>query len=238
MPKASAPSYYHRYRNWVRSRRHDRQGRFLPPDPVHVPAEVEVFELLGQGKRTCTYRAQLNGQRVVLKVYRAAVMRRYRWRFDVHLAQFEHDRNRAFWDNPSLRDFTVEPLRLYGVDDGYSPAFVQAWAEGVSLSEYASEHGYVSTDILAAGQRLVRCAHAAGLYDLDLNVGNIKLRETPAGPMPVIYDFNLLPQHLYAPNPARWLSLRLGRRHWGHRDFAALESWANHGLFAHALHLG
>jgi hypothetical protein len=51
MPKASAPSYYHRYRNWVRNRRHDRQGRFLPPDPVHVPAEVQVFELLGQAKR-------------------------------------------------------------------------------------------------------------------------------------------------------------------------------------------
>jgi hypothetical protein len=104
---------------------------------------------------------------------------------------------------------------------------VQAWAEGVSLSEYASEHGYVSTDILAVG-----------LYDIDLNVGNIKLRETASGPMPVIYDFNPLPQHLYAPNPLRWLSLRLGRRHWGYRVFAALESWANHGLFAHALHFG
>lgn len=238
MPKASAPSYYHRYRNWVRNRRHNKKGRFLPPDPVKVPAEIEVFELLGQGKRTCTYRAQLDGQRVALKVYRAAVMRRYQWRFGIHLAQFEHDRNQAFWNNPGLREFTVQPLRLYGVDDGYSPAFVQAWAGGETLLEYASRHACVSADLLAAGYRLVRRAHATGLYDLDLNVGNIKLRETAQGLMPVIYDFNLLPQHLYAPNPMRWLSLRLGRRHWGHRDFAALESWANQGLFTHALHLG
>ncbi|MGH8459372.1 MAG: hypothetical protein ACRESV_08475, partial [Nevskiales bacterium] len=68
--------------------------------------------------------------------------------------------------------------------------------------------------------------------------GNIKLRHTSAGWMPLIYDFNLLPQHLYAPNPFRWLSLRLGLRHPGHRDHASLEGWANLGLTQQALHLG
>jgi hypothetical protein len=238
MPKASQLSFYHRYRRWVRSRRHGRKGRFLPPDPVRVPADIKVLEMLGQGKRTCTYRVQLDGRSAVLKVYRTAILRRYRWRFGVDLAQFEHDRNRAFWNNPVLRQYTVEPLRVLGVEDGYSPAFVQAWAEGESLLGYTARTGPIPADTLAAGYQIVRTAHAAGLYDLDLNAGNIKLRQTADGWMPLIYDFNLLPQHLYAPNPFRWLSLRLGLRHPGQRDHASLEGWANLGLTREQLHLG
>lgn len=199
---------------------------------------MEVLERIGEGGRTCTYRARLEGRPVALKVYRAAVMARYRWRFKINLAQFEHDRNLAFWNNPALRPYTVEPLRLLGVTDDYSPAFVQAWAEGERLTDYVARHGIVPAGILAAGYELMRTAHAAGLYDLDLNAGNIKLRESGGRLLPVIYDFNLLPQHRYAPNPFRALSFRLGLRYPGYRDCAALEGWANLGLTREALHLG
>lgn len=238
MPKADQPSLYHRYRIWVRTRRHARHGRFPPPDPVHVPPEIEILERIGEGKRTCTYRVLFNGKLAALKVYRAGVMRRYRWRFNIHLAQFEHDRNRAFWDNPALRRYTVEPLRLLGVNDSYSPAFVQAWAGGERLTDYVARHGIVPAQVLADGHALMRAAHAAGLYDLDLNAGNIKLLESDGRLSPLIYDFNLLPQHQHAPNPFRWLSFRLGLRHPGYRDYAALEGWANLGLTRTPLHVG
>lgn len=238
MSKAEQASLYHRYRNWIRARRHLKKGRFPPPDPVHVPPEVEVLEMLGEGKRTCTYRARFEGRAAVLKVYRTSVLNRYRWRFGINLAQFEYDRNRAFWDNPALQRYTVEPLRVFGVNDNYSPAFLQAWAEGISLTDFAAERGAIPEYILAAGYQLVRTAHAEELFDLDLNVGNIKLRQLNDALTPLVYDFNLLPQNLYPPNPFRALSFKLGWRYAGYRDCAALESWANHSLFQTAMHLG
>lgn len=193
--------------------------------------------MVGQGRRSCTYRAQYQGRQVALKVYRAQYLKRYRWRFGIHLAQFEHDRNKAFWDCPALKPYVVEPLRVLGVDDGYSPAFVQAWAEGTSLSDLVKSHGYVPASTLAEGYRLVSTAASIGLHDLDISPGNIKLRQVSGLWQPLIYDFNLLPQHLFAPNPFRWLSFKLGLRHPGYRDHAALEGWANQGLTSGSLHL-
>lgn len=239
MPRQEKPGLYKRIRSFLRRKkmRLKQSGWRPPPDPVHVPADIEVLELIGQGRRSCTYRARYREQVVALKVYRLDLVRRYRWRFGVHIAQFEYERNRAFWDNPALRPYTVEPLRLLGVQDDYSPAFVQAWAEGDTLKQHAERTGPAPVETLAAGYRLVRTLHAAGLFDLDFNAGNIKLRRTAQGWMPLIYDFNMLPQHRYPPNPFRALEFRLGLRHPGQRDFAALESWANLGLTRQHYHL-
>ncbi|HXG27341.1 MAG TPA: hypothetical protein VNJ47_00640 [Nevskiales bacterium] len=239
MPRQEKLSLYRRIKQFLRRKktRLKQAGWYPPPDPVEVPPEIEVLEMIGQGRRSCTYRARYRGEPVALKVYRRALVKRYRWRYGVNLAQFEYNRNRAFWANPALRPYTVEPLKLLGVNDGYSAAFVQAWAEGETLKERATRCGPIPAELLALGYHLVHTAHAAGLYDLDFNAGNIKLRRTATGELPLIYDFNLLPQHLYAPNPFRWLALRLGLRHPGYRDFAALEGWANLGLTQKQYHL-
>ncbi len=240
MPRQEKISFYNQIRRFLRRKKSRlKQSGWRPePDPVRVPPEIEVIEMIGQGRRSCTYRAHYQGRQVALKVYRQQYLRRYHWRFGLQLAQFEHDRNLAFWNSPALRPYVVEPLRVLREADGHSPAFVQAWAEGIGLLDLTKREGYVPAETLAAGYRIVQSAAAIGLHDLDISPGNIKLRKTEAGWMPLIYDFNLLPQHLYAPNPFRWLSLRLGLRHPGHRDHAALEGWANLGLTQHALHLG
>lgn len=240
MPRQEKTSLYRRLRTRLRrSKSRLKQSGWRPvPDPVSVPPDIEVLDMIGQGRRSCTYRARYEGRIVVLKVYRQTYFKRYQWRFGIHLAAFEYARNRAFWDNPALRPYTVEPLRVLGVNDGYSAAFVQSWAEGISLDELVQQNGYAPAQILAAGYRLVAIAGADGLHDLDISPGNIKLRKTADGWLPLIYDFNLLPQHLYAPNPVRWLSLRLGWRHPGYRDFTALEGWSNQGLLGASLHLG
>lgn len=239
MPRQEKPSLYRKLRQFSRRKKSRlKQSGWRPaPDPVRVPPEIEVIEMVGQGRRSCTYRARYQDRQVALKIYRADCMKRYRWRFGIHLAQFEHDRNLAFWNSPALRPFVVEPLRVLGVDDGYSPAFIQAWAEGRSLLEFARTEGYVSAETLAAGYQLVRTAASLNLHDLDISAGNIKLRQTARGWMPLIYDFNLLPQHLFAPNPFRGLSFKLGLRPPGYRDCAALEAWANLGLASASLHL-
>ena len=40
---------------------------------------------------------------------------------------------------------------------------------------------------------LVRLAHQAGLYDLDLHPGNVMLTQTAGEALPVLFDFNLVP---------------------------------------------
>ena len=44
-----------------------------------------------------------------------------------------------------------------------------------------------------------------------------------------LYDFNLMPQHLHAPNPFVWLALRLGLRRKSHRDYRNLKKWELRG---------
>lgn len=239
MPRQEKTSLYKKLRRFLRRKksRLKQSGWRPPPDPVNVPPDIEILEMIGQGRRSCTYRAQFQGRQVAVKVYRLEYLHRYRWRFRIHLAQFEHDRNRAFWDCPALRPYTVEPLRVLGVTDDYSPAFVQSWAEGIQLPNWVKQYGPVPAETLAAGYRIVATAAALGLHDLDISPGNIKLHKLADGWIPLIYDFNLLPQHLYAPNPLRGLAFRLGLRPPGYRDCAALEGWANQGVAEAWLHL-
>ncbi len=64
----------------------------------------------------------------------------------------------------------------------------------------------------------MRVAAAAGLHDIDLDPANIRLRESPEGWLPVLTDFNLVPQTVRAPNPIVALLYRTGLRDPSYRD--------------------
>ena len=89
----------------------------------------------------------------------------------------------------------------------------------------ALREGRVPPETLEAGRRIVAAASAAGLYDLDISTKNIKVRKTEAGWMPVVYDFNLVPQYLYPPNPLLALAYWTGFRSKSHRDRRAIRNW-------------
>ena len=79
--------------------------------------------------------------------------------------------------------------------------------------------------MLEAGKHIVHLAESAGLHDLDLFYRNILVRQNGEGWVPVIHDFNLVPQHLFPPNPFLYLAYRFGIRKKSHRDYRCIRQW-------------
>ena len=186
---------------------------------ARLPASIVPGAMIGEGRRSRVFRAAWQGRPVALKIYRRPYVDRYRRRLGLSIARFEHDRNKAFHDIPELRPFVAEPLLVIGEGDGMDDAFVQELLEdAVALSEVLLRTGHVPPETLDAVRDIIRIASAAGLHDIDLDPDNIRLHETPEGWLPVLFDFNMIPQHVRAPNPFVALLYRTGLRDRSYRD--------------------
>jgi hypothetical protein len=194
-------------------------------EELTLPESIEIGPVIGEGKRSVTLQGVFDGESVVLKVYRRQHVHKYQQRHGLNIAEFEYQRNLAFYSVDALREFAAKPIKITGVDDGYSLVFIQELIEGVTLTELAGQLGGVPDETLRAGELIVRAAEAAGLHDIDLTYPNILVRKTGDGWMPAIYDFNLLPQHLYPPNPVLAIAYRSGLRRKSHRDYRAIRDW-------------
>lgn len=207
-----------------------KRERFKYHDDEHVdirvPADIEVGEVLGRGARSMGYAGTLAGRKVAIKFYRPKFVHKFRHKYGVDIAQFEYDRNAAFRAVPGLAQFTVEPLRVLDERDGYSPAFVQAFVPGRPLIEVMRELGHLPDRILELGRQIIDTANAAGLHDLDMNDSNIMVEQFGDDWRLYVYDFNLMPQYLHAPNPIVALLYKLGIRKKSGRDYQCLERWA------------
>ena len=64
-----------------------------------------------------------------------------------------------------------------------------------------------------------------GLHDLDLYYRNILVREHEGTWLPVLHDFNLMPQHTFPPNPFLAIAYRAGIRRKSHRDYRCIRQW-------------
>ncbi len=193
---------------------------------IRVPDELQVGEILGRGARSMGYAGTYKNRKVAIKFYRSKFVDKFRRRYGVDIAQFEYDRNAAFRAVPGLREFTVEPLRVLSEEDGYSPAFVQEFVQGRPLIDVIRELGYLPERILERGRQIIETANAAGLHDLDMNDSNIMVRQEDDDWRLIVYDFNLMPQYLHAPNPLVTLLYRLGIRQKSRRDYMCLNRWA------------
>lgn len=194
--------------------------------PIRVPDELKVGELLGRGARSMGYAGELHGRKVAIKFYRPKFVEKFRRKYNVDIAQFEYDRNAAFRAVEGLAEFTVEPLRVLCDEDGHSPAFVQEFVQGRPLIDVIRELGCLPERILGLGRQIIDTANAAGLHDLDMNDSNIMVREENGDWRLIVYDFNLMPQYLHAPNPIVALLYRLGIRKKSRRDYMCLNRWA------------
>lgn len=183
-----------------------------------LPPELALDDAIGRGRRSTVYAARLLDRPVACKVYRQEYNPKYRRRCGQSIARFEFDRNAAFYRIDALRPLVAEPIAVYGDGDGYCSVFVQERVEGETVRDVARAAGGIPPETLAALTRIVEVAGKAGLYDIDLSPTNMKLRRTPQGWMPVLFDFNLIPQHQHAPNPWVTLLYWTGLRHPAHRD--------------------
>lgn len=193
---------------------------------IRVPEELKVGEILGNGARSMGYIGELDGRKVAIKFYRPKFVDKFRRRYDVDIAQFEFDRNAAFRAVPGLEEHTVEPLRVLREEDGHSPAFVQEFVQGKPLVKLMRDLGHLPPEILDMGRRIIDTACAAGLHDLDMNDSNIMVQKRDGRWHLLVYDFNLMPQYLHAPNPIVTLLYKLGVRKPSDRDYQCLKRWA------------
>ncbi len=217
------------------SRKHDNpvaNAHSAKLQSIRVPADIRVLEPLGEGRRSWVYRADFRGRNAVIKVYRPYFIEKYRKRYAVDIARFEFDRNLAFRNLHAMRQHTVQPLMVLNAEEGYTTAFVQEYIEGIPLLDMIAQLGRLPKETLRLGRLIVDTATQAGLHDLDVSAGNIKVVKRNNDWVPVIYDFNMMPQHLYAPNPFMALGFLLGIRSKSHRDYRSLREWQKSGELA------
>jgi len=192
---------------------------------LNLPPDVVPVDLAGQGRRSVTFRAEYLGEVVALKVYRDEFIHKYQQRYALNIAQFEFERNRAFYAIGPLRPYAAQPKKVLGVDDGCSLCFLQEFISGLTLVELAKSNRGLPQSVLEAGKLICDKAEASGLHDLDLFYKNVMVRRQNDTWLPVLHDFNLLPQYRYPPNPFLALAYLTGLRKRSHRDRRCLKGW-------------
>ena len=196
---------------------------------LRLPGDVQIVGYLGTGGRAHVFEAMLDGARVVIKVYRAEAVNKYRDRYGVDIAEFEYRRNESLYALDSIRRHVATPYRVYPAESEYTHCMMQEFIGGQTLKDLVIGHGELPADVLESGYRVIRAAEAAGVHDLDISSKNVRIVDEGGERVLKLYDFNLMPQHLHAPNPFLWLALKLGLRRKSHRDYRNLKKWELRG---------
>jgi hypothetical protein len=192
---------------------------------LKLPGYLLLAGIAGEGRRSVTFNASYRGQILALKVYRREFIQKYQQRYKLNIAQFELTRNKAFYAVEALRPYAAKPIDVLGIDDGYSLCFLQEFIDGPSLVELAKNNQGLPQSVLDAGRLICEQAETAGLHDLDLFYKNILCRKQNDVWLPVIHDFNLVPQYQFPPNPFLKLAYLTGIRKKSHRDWRCLKGW-------------
>ncbi len=198
-------------------------------ESLSLPADIELADYLGTGGRAHVFKAVLQGDAVIVKAYRVEAAQKYRNKYGVDIAEFEHQRNRALFALDAIRCNVARPYRVYPSSSEYTHCLVQEFIAGKTLKDLIIAHGELPADVLESGYRVIRAAEAVGIHDLDISSKNVRIVEQDDERVLKLYDFNLMPQHLHAPNPFIWLALRLGLRGKSHRDYRNLKKWKLRG---------
>lgn len=199
--------------------------------------DVRILSKLGEGVSCIAYLAEWRGREIALKLYKAGAIERHHRLVGGELACYEYERNLAFHRAPGLARYVAEPL-AYLCGPGVA-AFVQERLAGpLYYQHHRRAGGVVDPRLVAHVREIVRLAHAAGLYDVDLHAGNfVVVREASGELVPKLFDFNFIPFHVHAPNPAVWLGLKLGLINKRWRDLRKLERFHDFRRFERKIRL-
>ena len=194
-----------------------------------MPDDVEVITFLGHGNRAYVYRAKLNGIDVVVKAYKPDVIKKYHSKFKVDIAEHEYGRNCALRKIAEIKRFIAKPFRVYTADSGYTHSIIQQYVEGTILEHLIEQLGHLPQELLDYGYQIVKAAEQNGIHDLDISVGNLMANKVNGNWEPILYDFNIMPQYLYPPNPIVGLAFKTGIRKKSFRDYRSLRNWDRRG---------
>jgi len=141
----------------------------------------------------------------------------------------EHTRNKLLYELPEIKNYIAKPYAVYSASSEYTQCVVQERVYGESLYEAINRLGYLPSEILEAGNCIVRAAEKSGVHDLDISVGNVMINKVEEKWVPTLYDFNIMPQYLFPPNPMVGLAYKLGVRKKSFRDYRSLKNWDRRG---------
>ena len=187
-------------------------------------ADVEVTDKLGEGKRSVVYRAHWRGREVSVKVYKPAAIARHARKHKLPLAEFEHRRNKAFFEAPGMARFVAEPLGFI-VEPGFQMSLQECLDGEVYYFAKRERAPFISPRFIDDLAELVRLSHEARLYDIDLHAMNVMVDRQTGGPK--LFDFNQIPFTERPPNPLIGLAFRLGLLGKGSRDLRKLARFDN-----------
>lgn len=174
---------------------------------------LTVISRLGEGKRSRAWRVRWQGQDSVLKLYRPQASDKHLRRHGTPLARYEYRRNLTLYNIPGLEAHIAKPLAFWS--NGPAQALVQEYVDGVLFEEFRqTAPAHVLRTLVASLASIVRRAHEAKVFDLDLHPNNIlvtggSLDDDGGRHTLKLYDFNKIPFHEYSPNPLAALLLRL-----------------------------
>ena len=196
---------------------------------LNLPEDVFVTKILGQGGRAQVYKAKQNNEDVIVKVYNKDVAVKYVEKYNVDIAQFEFDRNKALFEISEIQEYIAKPFRVFSSSSQYTHAIIQEYVSGVILEDLIKELRYLPKEILDAGNLIVDRAEKNGIHDLDISVGNLKINKSSGIWKPKLYDFNIMPQYLFPPNFIVGLGYKFGIRKKSFRDYRSLRNWDRRG---------
>lgn len=192
----------------------------IDPPVISVRSLTEQ-RTMGKGLRATVWRCRWQGEAAVMKVYSAETDRKYRRRTGTTVARYEYAQNARAAAHPPLRDHVARPLAVIAADGERLPreAFLQQHVPGELLSQMR-RHRRIDNALLQSARLIVREMHRAGLCDFDFHASNLLVRD---GRILTLFDFNILPRHLYFHNPVTWLGFKLGLVDPRERDLRGLE---------------
>lgn len=196
---------------------------------LNLPDDVCVSGELGRGGRAKVYKARLNDKDVVVKVYDKSVADKYLGKYNVDIAEFEFDRNKALFDLAEIQEYIAKPIRVYPSSGQYTHSIIQQYVSGIILEDLIKELGCLPKEIHEAGHAIVKHSEKNSIHDLDISVGNVKIYKSNGIWKPILYDFNIMPQYLFPPNPIVGLAYKLGIRKKSFRDYRSLRNWDRRG---------
>ena len=187
-------------------------------------ADLQVTEKLGEGKRSVVYRAKWRGRDVGLKVYKPAAIARHARKHKLPLAEFEHRRNKAFFEARGMAKYVAEPLGFV-VEPGFQMSLQECLDGEVYYFAQRDHADFISPRFMQDLTELVSLSHEAQLYDIDLHAMNVMVDRRAGGPK--LFDFNQIPFTERPQNPFIGLALRLGLLGRESRDLRKLARFNN-----------
>jgi ubiquinone/menaquinone biosynthesis C-methylase UbiE len=202
----------------------------LDPESLRVKlkdtqyADLEVLDRLGEGKRSMVYRARWRGREVGLKVYKPAAIASHARKHQLPLAEFEHRRNKAFFEARGMSRYVAEPLGFV-VEPGFQMS-LQEYLDGEVYYFAQREHAaIISPRFMENLAELVSLSHQAGLYDIDLHAMNVMVDRRTGSPK--LFDFNQIPFTERPQNPFIGFALKVGLLGRESRDLRKLARFKN-----------